>query len=129
MESHSNCTTGRPKGPRMKRRLAFVCVAVLSLPGCGPTRYPTHYILNLPAAARSVAPPPYIRGPLTLHEFQCPRYLCEGRIVYRPSLEEIGFYEFHRWAMNPREMITRSLADSIRSESLFHSVTLQQVGA
>ena len=34
------------------------------------------------------------------------------------ATEEIGFYEFHRWAMNPGEMITQFVADSIRSQAL-----------
>jgi ABC-type uncharacterized transport system auxiliary subunit len=69
-----------------------------------------------------------MRGALAIQEFQCPQYLCEGPIVYRSSPEEIGFYESHRWAMNPREMITQSVADSIRSKALFHSVVLKGSG-
>jgi ABC-type uncharacterized transport system auxiliary subunit len=67
-------------------------------------------------------------GTLAVEEFQCPPHLCEGRIVYRGTTEEIGFYEFHRWAMDPGEMITRSIADHIRSEALFRSVALKRTG-
>ena len=108
--------------------LAIAFAAIPMLAACGSARYPTNYVLSFPAAARSIAPAPHVRGALAIQEFQCPQYLCEGRIVYRPSSEEIGFYEFHRWAMNPGEMITQFIADSIRSEALFTSVTLPKTG-
>src|SRR4030095_15272443 len=50
-------------------------------------------------------------------------------IVYRGTPEEIAFYEFHRWAMDPREMITHSIADRIRSESLVRGVVLKGTGS
>jgi ABC-type uncharacterized transport system auxiliary subunit len=112
--------------PRLRLSLVFVGLAVLA--GCGSARYPTNYVLNFPAAGSSPAPVTDVRGTLAVHEFDCPRYLCEGRIVYRPSAEEIAFYEFHRWAMKPSEMITRYVADSIQSHGLFKSVALQQAG-
>jgi ABC-type uncharacterized transport system auxiliary subunit len=109
-------------------RSATVFLATLVLAGCGHVRYPTNYVLNLPAPTSAVAPHDG-HGTLAVEEFQCPPHLCEGRIVYRGTPEEIGFYEFHRWAMNPREMITRSIADRIQSEALFRSVAFKGTGA
>jgi ABC-type uncharacterized transport system auxiliary subunit len=106
-------------------RTVIVFLAILAFAGCGPVRYPKNYVLSFPPPVPSTAAPPDTRGALTLEEFQCPQYLCEGRIVYRSSQEEIGFYEFHRWAMNPREMITESIAGRLRSEALFKSVALK----
>jgi ABC-type uncharacterized transport system auxiliary subunit len=106
--------------------MVFVGLPVLA--GCGSARYPTNYVLNFPAAAPLTAPPPDVRGALAVDELDCPRYLCEGRIVYRPSAEEIAFYEFHRWAEKPSEMITAYIADNIRSHGLFNSVALQEAG-
>jgi ABC-type uncharacterized transport system auxiliary subunit len=113
---------------RLRLSLAMAFVGLPVLAGCGSARYPTNYVLNFPAAAPSPAPASDVRGTLAVHEFDCPRYLCEGRIVYRPSAAEIAFYEFHRWAMKPSEMITTYIADSIRSHGLFKSVALQQAG-
>jgi ABC-type uncharacterized transport system auxiliary subunit len=109
-------------------RFAIMVSAMLALAGCGPVRYPKTYILNFPPQPPSLMAPRPIRGALTIQEFYCPEYLCEGRIVYRSSPEEIGFYEFHRWAMNPRDMITQSVANRIRSESLFNAVALKGTG-
>jgi ABC-type uncharacterized transport system auxiliary subunit len=65
-----------------------------------------------------------VQGPLAVHEFRCPEYLCEGRIVYRPSPEEVGFYEYQRWAMSPGQAITQYVADTVRAQSVFKSVTI-----
>jgi ABC-type uncharacterized transport system auxiliary subunit len=48
--------------------------------------------------------------------------------VYRSSPEEVEFYEFHRWAMNPRDMITQSIADRIHSRALFNNVAFKGTG-
>ena len=60
---------------------------------------------------------------------ECPEYLCEGRIVYRPTPEEVGFYEYHRWAMNPRQAITQYVVDGLRAQSLFKSVAVHERGS
>ena len=114
--------------PPFLLRLSTVILPLLTFAGCGHVRYPTNYVLNFPPPPPSFAAPRDMRGALAIQEFQCPQYLCEGRIVYRSSPEEIGFYELHRWAMNPRDMITQSVADSIRSEALFESVSLKGTG-
>jgi ABC-type uncharacterized transport system auxiliary subunit len=114
--------------PPFLLRLSTVILPLLTFAGCGHGRYSTNYVLNFPPPPPSLTAPRDLRGALAIQEFQCPQYLCEGRIVYRSSPEEIGFYEFHRWAMNPRDMITRSVADGIRSEALFESVSLKGTG-
>jgi ABC-type uncharacterized transport system auxiliary subunit len=45
-------------------------------------------------------------------------------VVYREEPHRIGFYDYHRWAVNPRTALTRVLADRIRASSLFESVTV-----
>ena len=74
----------RSEGSSMKK-LAAAVVGALVLAGCGSVRYPTSYLLNLPAPAPQAAPPQAVLGPVAVREFRCPEYLCEGRIVYRPS--------------------------------------------
>jgi ABC-type uncharacterized transport system auxiliary subunit len=64
-------------------------------------------------------------GQLVVREFACPDYLCEGRIVYRPTASEVGFYEYHRWAVSPRQMVTESVADRVRTTALFNNVALR----
>ena len=113
---------------RFRYSFAAVFLGALLLTGCGPVRYPQSYTLNVPRPAPRSTPPPEPLGTLAIREFRCPEYLCEGRIVYRPSEEEVGFYEYHRWATNPRQAITRSIVDTLRAKSIFISVAVQESG-
>jgi ABC-type uncharacterized transport system auxiliary subunit len=93
-----------------------------SLSGCiGRTKYPTYYTLNVPPAAD----PPAAGGTrpsVAVHEFRCPAYLRQGAIVYRPSPEEIGFYNYQRWAVDPREFLANTLVDRLRANGKFSMV-------
>jgi ABC-type uncharacterized transport system auxiliary subunit len=98
--------------------------AAVALAACGSVRYATHYVLEVAPAPSSAAPQRTALGPLVVRELSCPPYLCEGRVVYREEPHRIGFYDYHRWALNPRTALTRVLADRIRASSLFESVTI-----
>jgi len=111
------------------KNLAVAFMGALVLAGCGSVRYPTTYVLNFAPPVPQKAPHDGALGPVAIRELQCPEYLCEGRIVYRSSPEEVGFYEYHRWAMNPRQAITQYLEDGVRAQSLFNSVALHQRGS
>jgi ABC-type uncharacterized transport system auxiliary subunit len=104
---------------------AVVVTAALMLAGCGAVRYPASYLLDLEPTRPQAESPRGGLGQLVVREFQCPAYLCDGRIVYRPTRNEVGFYEFHRWATSPRQMISQSVAATIRARGLFTSVTLR----
>ncbi len=108
------------------KKLAVAILGALVLAGCGSVRNPTSYVLNFPPPAQRAIPSNGALGPVSIREFGCPEYLCEGRVVYRPTPEEVGFYENHRWAMNPRQAITQYLEDSLRAQSLFKSVTVHE---
>jgi ABC-type uncharacterized transport system auxiliary subunit len=111
----------------MKLQFA-AAMATLVLAGCGSVRYPTSYLLNLPAPVPQAAPSQAPLGPVAVREFRCPEYLCEGRIVFRPTPEEVGFYEHHRWATSPGQVITQLMADAVRARSLFKGVAVHERG-
>ena len=111
------------------KNLAVALMGAVVLAGCGSVRYPTNYVLNLPPPAPRATPSNGALGPVAIREFRCPEYLCEGRIVYRPTAEEVEFYEYHRWAMNPRQAITQYLEDGLRAQSLFESVSEHERGS
>jgi len=117
------------KRPVSRRRWLSTAVAAATVvaAACGGVRYPKSYLLDLQTAAPQRRASPRVLGHLVVRDFQCPEYLCDGRIVYRPTTNEVGFYEYHRWAMSPRQMITDSIAASIRARGLFTSVTLREV--
>ena len=113
---------------RVFRLLALVSLSMLLFGACGKVRYPTSYVLEFPKPpiqpAVSQSPP----GTIFVREFGCPEYLCRDRIVYRPSREEIGFYEYHRWAMDPRRSVTQFLADTLALRSGYEVRSLESPG-
>jgi ABC-type uncharacterized transport system auxiliary subunit len=107
-----------------KLTTAVVLMVTLSsaLTGCGRVRYPAYYTLNLPAppdppAAESV------RTSIAVREFQSPNYLRQGPIVYRRTPEEIGFYEYHRWAADPRMLLASAVIDHLRASGQYSMVS------
>ena len=109
--------------------LAVAFMGALVLAGCGSVRYPKTYILNFPPPAPQAAHSNDALGPLAIREFRCPEYLCEGRIEYRPSPQEVAFYEYHRWAMDPRQAITQYVVEGLQAQSLFKSVAVHERGS
>jgi ABC-type uncharacterized transport system auxiliary subunit len=103
-------------------RIVFCLAALVILTGCaGKVRYPSYYTLNLPAmpdppAAKSA------HGTLAIREFRAPAYLRQGAIVYKTSPEQIGFYAYHRWAMDPRDFVTNSITERLRASENFAHV-------
>ena len=102
-------------------------LALILLSGCAGVRYPRSYLLNFPPMSPDATPSEAF-GAVGVREFRCPEYLCQGRIVFRTNSEEVGFYEYHRWAVNPRQSITQFMTDSLRTQSLFKHVDAYERG-
>lgn len=128
MESHSYHAAPRQEGTAMTSRrqrsvrAAFAFIGALAMGACGSARYPAYYMLHFEPATQAPASKAGI-GTLAIRELRCPDYLCEGRIVYRPTPSEVAFYQYHRWAVSPRAMIAQHLAERVRARSLFTSVS------
>ena len=43
--------------------------------------------------------------------------------MYRKTPEEIGFYEYHRWAADPRTLVTNAVVDHLRAGGQFSTVS------
>jgi len=109
----------------MKKKLipiCFVLTGMITLAGCGgAVKYPNYYTLNVP-------PPPDppaqegVRASLAVREFRSPTYLRQGAIVYKTSPEQIGFYNYHRWAADPREVVTNAVTERLRASGNFTQV-------
>ena len=105
------------------KALALTFAILAALTGCtGKLRYPSYYTLNLPPAP-DPAPEQNVRSSIAVREFQSPGYLRQGPIVYRRTPEEIGFYEYHRWAADPRVQVTNAVIDHLRASGQFHAVS------
>ena len=109
-----------------KNKIAISCVltALIALTGCaGSVKYPKYYALHVP-------PPPDppaqqgVHASLAVREFQSPPYLHRGAIVYKTSPEQIGFYNYHRWAVDPREVVTNAVTEHLRASGNYRQVKL-----
>jgi ABC-type uncharacterized transport system auxiliary subunit len=107
---------------RIVTKSVFCLAALVILTGCaGKVRYPNYYTLNLP----SPPDPPAAENAhatLAIREFRAPAYLRQGAIVYKASPEQIGFYAYHRWAIDPRDFVTNSIVERLRASGAFAHV-------
>lgn len=100
-----------------------VCAVTLLMASCGgKVLRPHYYALEIPPAPAQAVSDARLPGTVAVRRFETPAYLRQGRIVYRPTPEEVGFYEYHRWAADPAETITTAVIDSVRSSQLFSFV-------
>lgn len=109
----------------MKKSLAMSLVAlstIVVLAGCaGKVGRANYYTLNLPAPPD----PPVAENAhttLAIREFTAPAYLRRGAIVYKTSPELVGFYAYHRWAIDPCELVTDSIIDHLSATGIFSRV-------
>src|SRR5215470_19295918 len=110
----------------MKKHLITMSAlaTLVVLTGCGgAVKYPNYYTLHMQAPDD----PPVrdrVHTSLAIREFRSPAYLREGAIVYKSSPEQIGFYNYHRWAVDPREFVTNAVTEHLRASGNFAQVKL-----
>src|ERR1700746_601808 len=109
----------------MKRIHITTMLALFSLiilAGCsGKMRYPSYYTLNLPAPPDPPAPE-NVKATVAIREFSAPAYLRRGAIVFKTSPESVGFYAYHRWAVDTCDLWTASVRHRLTATGLFAHV-------
>jgi uncharacterized lipoprotein YmbA len=105
-----------------RRTLAMACVTALLLAGCGEIRYPKYYALNIVPPSKPAVEDVRRSVTVAVRQFDTPDYIRQGRIVYRETPEEVGFYDYHRWVADPGTTITTAMIDALRSSRLFSLV-------
>lgn len=107
----------------------LTAVGLLTLSGCGAARPSKYYQLTIPAeqsASQSTDPVPttLLLGPLLAsHLYR------EDRIVYSMGGQQMGTYEYQRWAEPPTEMIEEALLRSLRASGHYKAVYLHRSDA
>jgi len=107
---------------RTATRIVFCLAALVILTGCGGrVKYPSYYTLNLPAPPDPPAAE-NARATLAIRQFRSAPYLRQGAIAYKTSPEQIGFYAYDRWAVDPRDFVTNSIIERLRASGAFAHV-------
>ncbi len=103
-------------------------IGFIASTSCGRIRYPDYYALNFPAppSVHRIQSP--VAGSLAVREFRSPVFLRKGAIVYRPSGEQIAFYQYDRWAEDPRRTVTDLMMQNLEASGFFRSVDLYNGG-
>ena len=99
---------------------AAACAVVASLACGGPVPPTFYYVLNLPAPAPAAN---RLDHTAVLMPVRANRVVGQGRIVYRESREQVGFYEYHRWAEDPEDTVSAALARELMARGTFASVS------
>src|ERR1700719_1370533 len=99
----------------------FLLCAVL-VAGCGAARPASYYQLTAPS--NNAADPPSDAFPVTIimGTLTSSHLYREDHIVYSSSGEDMGTYEYQRWAEPPAEMIQDVIFRSLRSSGRYRSV-------
>jgi len=102
--------------------IATACLSALLTAACAEIRYPKYYLLNVEPTRKPAADDARRSVTVAVRRFDAPDYIRQGRIVYRETPEQIGFYDYHRWAADPGATITTAMIDALRSARLFSVV-------
>ena len=92
------------------------------LSGCGATRPSKYYQLTVPADPPAVEKADTIPVTLLLGALMTSHLYREDRIVYGNDGEQMGTYEYQRWAEPPAEMIQEVLLRELRASGRYRAV-------
>jgi ABC-type uncharacterized transport system auxiliary subunit len=112
-------TALRAAGTALITALALM-VGLLS--GCGAARPSKYYQLTVPAEAGAVEKADAVPVTLLLGQLMTSHLYREDRIVYGNGAEQLGTYEYQRWAEPPTEMIQEVLLRELRSSGRYRAV-------
>ncbi len=114
-----------PSARRRKATSVFLVIVVSFASGCGAVRPSKYYQLappNDPSSAKTADPLPVT---LLIGRLKASHLYREDRIVYSTKGEEMGTYEYQRWAEPPTEMIQQLLLRELRATGHYAGIYSQ----
>ena len=121
--------TGFGEAPCRWARRAFISTIALTmglLSGCGAARPSKYYQLTVRADAGAVEKTDAVPVTLLLGAVVTSHLYREDRIVYGNGPEQLGTYEFERWAEPPAEMIQEVLLRELRASGRYRAVNYRR---
>jgi ABC-type uncharacterized transport system auxiliary subunit len=109
---------------RAARRALIMASALMVglLSGCGATRPSKYYQLTVPADPGAVEKADAVPVTILLGALMTSHLYREDRIVYGNEGEQMGTYEYQRWAEPPTEMIQEVLLRELRASGRYRAV-------
>ena len=102
--------------------ISLALLLALLLSGCGAARPNKYYQLTIPSEAAADPPGDPLPITLLLGPLQSSHLYREDHIVYSSTGENMGTYEYQRWAEPPTEMIEEVLFRTLRASGHYRSV-------
>jgi ABC-type uncharacterized transport system auxiliary subunit len=107
-------------GYRRAVALLLLCAGLSA--GCGAARPARYYELTVPREKETDPPGPVYEVRLLLGPIIASHLYREDHIVYGTTTEQMGTYEYERWAEPPTEMIHEVLLRELRASGRFREV-------
>lgn len=106
--------------------IAAILLIVGLLSGCASTRPAKYYQLTVPTEAGAVEKADAVPVTLLVGGLMTSHLYREDRIVYGNGPEQLGTYEFQRWAEPPTEMIQEILLRELRATGHYRAVHIRR---
>src|SRR5437660_12088671 len=106
--------------------ITSIALLIGLLSGCGATRPSKYYQLTVPADAPAVERADAVPVSLLLGGLMTSHLYREDRIVYGNGPEQLGTYEYQRWADPPTEMIQEVLLRELRATGHYRAVHVRR---
>jgi len=110
------------RGAAGRALITALALTIALLSGCGATRPSKYYQLTVPADAVAVEKADAVPVSLLLGGLTTSHLYREDRIVYGNGPEQLGTYEYQRWAEPPAEMIQEVLLRHLRASGRYRAV-------
>jgi ABC-type uncharacterized transport system auxiliary subunit len=110
------------KGKIMRRIIPIAGIATVALlaTACAGGRPIHYYAVNRPAITDAPEKPDGLV--LLVARIASPEALEDSRIRYRSGPNEVGSYEYHRWAERPDMMVRQLLVQTLRASGKYRQV-------
>lgn len=109
-------------GVARRALITAVAMTVGLLSGCGAARPSKYYQLTVPSDPGAVEKADAVPTTLLLGALMTSHLYREDRIVYGNGSEQLGAYEYQRWAEPPTEMIQEVLLRELRASGRYRAV-------
>jgi len=106
------------------RQHAWLTLMLAGL-SCGLPRT-QYYTMELPH--RPPGSGPVIDSHLAIPRFRADRILMDDRIVYREGPQQVNFYEYHRWASPPADLVTGYFIHRLKDSGTYARVSAYNEG-